>query len=120
MKEANNSKREKNEILDNEVLSQCLRDEAGWVSCCCSPQTEEISDDSVFIYENFGPSSILNFKDKNDLISLCELKDDLNWRLLYRGSRDGFLSKSFHKKCDKHPNTLTVIKTDLGKNFFVL
>jgi hypothetical protein len=31
--------------------------------------------------------------------------------LLYRGSRDGLTAGSFHRLCDKHPNTLTLIAT---------
>ena len=111
--ENNSNNKERNEILDNEVASQCLRDEAGWMTCCC-PRVQEIPDDSSLFHDSFGPSSTLNFKDKSDLIKLCEFNDDFKWRLLYRGTRDGFLSKEFHKRCDKHINTLIIIKTDLG------
>jgi hypothetical protein len=31
------------------------------------------------------------------------------FRLLYRGSRDGFEAKAFHTRCDDHPNTVTLI-----------
>jgi hypothetical protein len=37
------------------------------------------------------------------------------WKLLYRGSRDGFRSSNFHEKCDNRSNTLTLIETT--KNF---
>lgn len=33
------------------------------------------------------------------------------FKLLYRGSRDGFGADDFHSKCDNRPNTVTVIKT---------
>jgi hypothetical protein len=33
-------------------------------------------------------------------------------RLLYRGSRDGFQSGAFHRCCNGHPNTLTLISSD--------
>jgi hypothetical protein len=33
------------------------------------------------------------------------------WQLLYRGTDDGFRSSDFHRKCDGHGNTLTVIVT---------
>ena len=32
-------------------------------------------------------------------------------KLLWRGSRDGFTAKAFHKRCDKQGATLTVIKS---------
>jgi hypothetical protein len=37
--------------------------------------------------------------------------------LLWRGSRDGFKAKRFHRRCDGHPNTLTVI-LDRDGNIF--
>jgi hypothetical protein len=36
------------------------------------------------------------------------------WKLLYRGSRDGFGASNFHAKCDNQPNTLTLIETTKG------
>ena len=32
------------------------------------------------------------------------------FKLLYQASRDGFSTTDFHEKCDKIPNTLTIIK----------
>lgn len=37
--------------------------------------------------------------------------------LLYRGSRDGFLGRDFHSRCDNHGDTLTVIKSTSGHIF---
>jgi hypothetical protein len=37
--------------------------------------------------------------------------------LLWRGSRDGFKKEEFHRRCDDHPNTLTVI-LDTNGNIF--
>jgi hypothetical protein len=37
--------------------------------------------------------------------------------LLWRGSRDGFRADDFHRRCDGHPNTLTVI-LDTDGNIF--
>jgi archaellum component FlaC len=37
--------------------------------------------------------------------------------LLWRGGRDGFKAKEFHKRCDGHANTLTVIKDTEGNVF---
>ena len=43
--------------------------------------------------------------------------DDFNeWTLLYRASRDGFDSRSFHMKCDNFTSTLTLIKAN-GTNY---
>jgi hypothetical protein len=36
------------------------------------------------------------------------------WKLLYRGSRDGFKASDFHGKCDNESNTVTLIETMKG------
>jgi hypothetical protein len=49
-----------------------------------------------------------------------ELFDDFKQKqftLLWRGSRDGFRARNFHRRCDGHPNTLTVI-LDTDGNIF--
>jgi hypothetical protein len=33
------------------------------------------------------------------------------FRLLYRGSRDGFQASDFHRLCNGHPNTLTLVRS---------
>lgn len=38
-------------------------------------------------------------------------------QILWRGSRDGFAAKEFHRRCDGHANTLTVIATIDGDVF---
>ena len=55
---------------------------------------------------------------KKDEIELIEKeiienlnKRVINFKLLYRASRDGFEAQNFHKKCDGHINTLTLVKT---------
>ena len=50
-------------------------------------------------------------KMKSDLVELCKLSD-MQFKLLYRASRDGFEAAGFHVKCDNLPKTLT-------KNLFI-
>ena len=38
------------------------------------------------------------------------------WRLLFRASRDGFATQTFHSKCDNKGPTITVVKS--GANIF--
>ena len=38
-------------------------------------------------------------------------------KLLYRATRDGFSAAKFHKRCDNHPNTLTIIKSNTERVF---
>ena len=40
-----------------------------------------------------------------------------DWKLIYRGSNDGFLATNFHSKCDNIPNTLCVIQSDTNNVF---
>jgi hypothetical protein len=37
--------------------------------------------------------------------------------LLWRGSRNGFDGKEFHRRCDGHPNTLTLVLDAQGNVF---
>jgi hypothetical protein len=55
-------------------------------------------------------SKILSGNQPFDLINLCEFSLNDKWTLLYRGTRDGFGAAHFHSKCDKHNNTLTILK----------
>ena len=48
-------------------------------------------------------------KPNNNNLSKAKIKDI---KLLYRGSRDGFTSQSFHYKCDNKGETLTIIKSN--------
>ena len=53
--------------------------------------------------------------DLNELQEFHELLEiSIGWKLLYRGSRDGFSASDFHDKCDEKPRTLTIIKTQSG------
>ena len=41
--------------------------------------------------------------------------DKTNFTLLYRASRDGWMWKDFHSKCDKKGATVTLVKSSVGK-----
>jgi len=64
---------------------------------------------------SFMNSSILT---RNEGISLTQM---LNYptdaKLIYRATRDGFNSSSFHSKCDRISNTVTIIKTTSNSVF---
>jgi len=63
-------------------------------------------------------SKILNTDESiGSFIRVCEFSADLNWRLLYRASEDGFSSEMFHSKCDGLPNTLTLIRSKNENTF---
>jgi hypothetical protein len=56
-------------------------------------------------------SKILTQKQFKDLLEISEFNTKNELKLIYCGSKDGFNSKDFHKKCDCIENTLTIIKT---------
>lgn len=56
-------------------------------------------------------STILNEQQSKCLNYICEFSTNTSWKLIYRGSRDGFSSIEFHNKCMSLANTLTVIHT---------
>ena len=56
-------------------------------------------------------SKILNYKYSYDLIKICNFNVRGSWTLIYRGSRDGFSTESFHDMCDGKTKTLTIMKT---------
>jgi hypothetical protein len=47
----------------------------------------------------------------NDIPPLFDEFRHKKWELLWRGSRDGFRGRDFHRRCDGHANTLTLIVT---------
>ena len=49
---------------------------------------------------------------RRDFLRVCKFKN--NFKLLYRASRDGFLAKTFHWRCDNKDKTVTIIKTKSG------
>ena len=51
------------------------------------------------------------------LMSLCNLPADFGFKLLYRGSKDGFGASDFHRQCDEAENTLTIIQSTEGNIF---
>jgi BTB/POZ domain-containing protein KCTD9 len=70
------------------------------------------------MHNNILNSSILSdLKEINELMTLCEFPVDQKWRLIYKGSKDGFKASDFHSKCDNKPNTLVVIKSSNGNVF---
>lgn len=69
-------------------------------------------------------SKIINKKEEIDFLEKCLKKDDpllskknIQFKLLYRASRDGDSSYTFHSKCDQKVNVLFVIQTLKGLKF---
>ena len=44
-------------------------------------------------------------------VSMCRCEcGDSDWRLVYRGSRDGFAARDFHRCCDDQGPTLMLVR----------
>ena len=72
---------------------------------------KEIDSNILTNYENL---ELINKRLKNSEI----LKDKkINYKLLYRASRDGDEAKKFHEKCDNKEQILAVFKTTKGLIF---
>ena len=62
----------------------------------------------------FGESMILPYDSQYQSVMLSWLQEDgisSDWKLIYRGTRDGFGALSFHAFCDNKGPTITLIKS---------
>ena len=66
-----------------------------------------------------GETKLLESKYKKDIIKMFSLSQNksLKFTLLYRGSRDGFVAKNFHNKCDGKGPTFTIARSKKGNVF---
>ncbi|KAK8810436.1 hypothetical protein WA158_007011 [Blastocystis sp. Blastoise] len=66
----------------------------------------------------FPDSNILNDNYINILLEW--IGKDKKWKLLYKGSRDGFLASEFHEKCDEKGENIVLIRNNNNgeKNVF--
>jgi hypothetical protein len=62
-------------------------------------------------------STIISARDYIKLNPSLGFQVEQMWKLIYRGSVDGFGAADFHRKCDGVANTLTVIKSSSGNIF---
>jgi len=59
---------------------------------------------------------LINEQQKKQIEEWIE-KKGVKWTLLFRASRDGFSSQSFHKHCDKKGATVTIVRSTGGYLF---
>ena len=62
-------------------------------------------------------SILVNTLKANDFIisAIPDLKPTTVIKLLYRGSRDGWDAKDFHRLCDNQGPTVTLVKSSAGR-----
>ena len=60
------------------------------------------------MHNNILNSSILSdLKEINELMTLCEFPVDQKWRLIYKGSKDGFKSSDFSEFSELNTDSLS-------------
>lgn len=67
-------------------------------------------------FTHFKDSIILNYSQCHAL-SLFLPNLEKSWKIIYRASRDGFSSNTFHQFCDNKGPNIVIIKTSLGAIF---
>ena len=72
----------------------------------------------AFDEKKFKQTNILTQFQEAELSLLCEFASDQKWKLLYRGTRDGFKAIQFHAKCDGYSSTLTICQASESKYIF--
>ena len=65
----------------------------------------------------FIHSNILTNDQFNFLFNFCRFEDSSKFKLIYRGSKNGFSASEFHKYCDGNKETLTIILSE-NNNIF--
>jgi hypothetical protein len=79
-----------------------------------SASLDQVQSDVQMLKERARPLPSLIVSDF--LLVFAEFRRKL-FSLLWRGSRDGFHARDFHKRCDGHANTLTMIMDTKGNIF---
>lgn len=71
------------------------------------------------LIDMYGFQELRDFCDDDDGTEKIDEEESqgMFWRLVYRGSRDGFSAKDFHSKCDGIKHTMTLVKSKDGSIF---
>jgi len=93
-------------LKDSTIFAVRVRgkNKSGWGTYCApkSGTTKKLTIDS----------SILKSKEKEALLKFVTKKErKKKWKLIFRGSKDGFASTQFHMKCDNKGTTVTIIQS---------
>jgi uncharacterized protein YdcH (DUF465 family) len=85
-----------------------------------STEFSELRKEVLTLKAQIAPMSLTPSFDSRIISQFPEIFTEFRWNrfsLLWRGSRDGFEAKEFHRRCDGHANTLTVILDTKGNIF---
>ncbi|CDW83614.1 tldc domain-containing protein [Stylonychia lemnae] len=101
--------------LIQEVLSPLHQDEIKKNQIIFLSKTQEIVETYLKTFDSEIIPKQYNVEAKDLLEQWLGFK--ANFELLYRGSRDGFRSDTFHEYCDYQGPTLTLVKSEFNKIF---
>ncbi|KAK8792831.1 hypothetical protein WA158_004995 [Blastocystis sp. Blastoise] len=94
---------DKIEEIKSEFIALNIRDSSIWVN--------------IYLNTYFLNATTLTDEFAFFLSGWCGAKKQ--WKLIYRGTRDGFLAEDFHEKCDNKGETVTVFKYYTNGNFCI-
>jgi hypothetical protein len=78
-------------------------------------ENNDIDEKLLLKFNSLDSSNILNLNDKIELENMLPIKKQ--WNCIFRGSRDGFSSHTFHQKCDGKGPTIVIVKSEFGNIF---
>merc|ERR1712228_601118 len=74
----------------------------------------------LFAFKNIIESKILTYGECEELHQMIGKQRNIyptEWKLLYRGSRDGYKIKQCHSKCYNHSNVVLIVESEKGNVF---
>ena len=78
-------------------------------------EEQKITINKIFLNCYFESTIIDSIELQIKLIEILPYKNMIT--LIFKGSRDGFLSSMFHSKCDNIGSTFSIIKSEHGRIF---
>jgi hypothetical protein len=78
-------------------------------------ENNNINDELLLNFNLLDYSNILNMTEKIELKNMLPIKK--KWNCIFRGSRDGFLSETFHQKCDGKGPTIVIVQSEFWNIF---
>jgi len=67
-------------------------------------------------FKTFTGSSLIDERSANTLLSFLP-PSKKGWECIYKGTKDGFNTQTFHSKCDNKGETVVIIQSDNGNIF---
>ena len=108
----------RNKELEEEIEELKRREEEKEEEKEKEKEEEKEDEKEIEIYNNLDSKNIENFEEFNLLYKRLKKNGEIiDFKLLYRKSRDGIYAKDFHNKCDGISKTISIVKSNTGYKF---